>query len=347
MRFSILRARFGCPMLQAMRRAFFIVLFPLGVLWALQNFVGEHTGTTAMLLYLPQHLWAIWPLGFFIAGLLRRRRAQTAAGALGTVLWAHFLLGFQIFNPFSRAPSKPQPNSFRVMSYNIERGEGGIQDLENAIRAQHPDIVCLQESQGVSDGRAFAPGAALASRFAGWSAAQSGDVMTISHFRLLSQREFPLRGSRRILETNWQTPRGQVRVLNVHVATSFARPRAAPWRGWHRVFRVWPEAKYAARTRLAQIAPLQHAIGAGDARVPLLVAGDFNSPPRGLFYGAISQGLVDAWSSGGRGDGSTFPALFPLLPIDHVLTRGLQTKVAFVARGRASDHRALIVDLGF
>lgn len=96
---------------------------------------------------------------------------------------------------------------------------------------------------------------------------------------------------------------------------------------------------------MVQIAPLRRAIEAGAASVPLVVAGDFNSPPRGLFYGQISGGLMDAWDAGGRGTGNTFPSRFPLLPIDHVLTRGARVKNAWVPDVRTSDHRPVVVDL--
>jgi endonuclease/exonuclease/phosphatase family metal-dependent hydrolase len=197
------------------------------------------------------------------------------------LFWSHFLFGF----PFlPRVPAgNANSHSFRVMSYNIERGAGGISALERAIRSQEPDIICLQESQGVNHHRAFTAGDQLAGRFPRWHAAQSGDVMTLSRFPLRSERDYPLRGTRRILETTWQTPRGPVRVLNVHVATSVtAQPQVSRGK-FGRILGVIKNAQPAAQARMEQIGPLQRAIGASDAELPLIVAGDFNSPRAACF----------------------------------------------------------------
>jgi vancomycin resistance protein VanJ len=232
------------------------------------------------------------------------------------------------------------------MTYNIQRGAGGTEALERVVRAQNPDILCLQESQGVYRKQKFTPGAQIAARFPDWSVAQSGDVMTLSRFPIVSQRSFPLRGTRRILETTYQTPRGTLRVLNIHVSTSFAGQPYAPRGKAGRWIRVIREAKPAAQTRMQQIAPIQKA-SYRDSSLPAnatVMAGDFNSPPRGLFYGAISRGFSDAWRSGGRGTGHTFPARFPVLPIDHVLTSGITVRRAGVPNVRASDHRPMVVD---
>lgn len=315
----------------------------LMALWMAQNWVGERLGATALLLYLPQHPWGLPPLLLLVWALRARQLRLALLNAGFLLLWAHFLLGFRFSAPLTLAKRQP---TLRLMTYNIERGAGGIDALERAIRAQNPDILCLQESQGVSRNRAFAPGAQIAARFAGWSVAKSGDVMTLSRFPIVSQRDSQLRGPRRILETTLKTPRGALRVLNVHVATSFAGQPSQSRNTMVKLFRVVREARPAAQTRIEQIAPLRRAIENGDSKTPLLVAGDFNSPPRGRFYRAISRDLTDAWQRAGQGTGHTFPARFPVLPIDHVLTRGLSVERAHVPDVSASDHRPMVVDFG-
>jgi vancomycin resistance protein VanJ len=316
----------------------FVLLFAV---WLAQNWVGERTGFTALLLYLPQHGWGLPPLLLLFLALRSRNWRLALLNGAVLVLWAQFMLGYQFFRPFSS--SDGFSNTTRLMTYNIQRGAGGIDALEAAIRAQKPDIVCLQESQGRYKNRDFSSGAALAKRFPTWSVARSGDVMTLSRFEIESQRSYPLRGTRRILETTYATSVGPLRVLNVHVSTSFAGQPYPPRTIWNRFLKVAREAQPAAQTRLDQIAPLRDAIENGD-KSPLLVAGDFNSPPRGLFFRAISRGLNNAWRRGGIGTGHTFPTRFPVLPIDHVLSRGLHIESAHVPAVRASDHRPLVVD---
>lgn len=316
----------------------------LVLLWGAQNWVGERFGATTLLLYLPQQPWALPSLMLLLFSIARRKGRLALLNAFALLFWSHFLLGYR--PAWTRFSAAKAPGTWRVMTYNIERGAGGLDGLERAIRAQKPDIVCLQEAQGVQNGRPFAPGARLAARFPGWHHAQSGDVMTLSAWPLLSQASFPLRGTRRILETTWQTPRGSLRVLNIHVSTSF-QPQSHPATGrWNRILQIARDARPAAQARLEQTAPIRAAIARRKSGA-LLVAGDFNTPPRGLFYRRLSRGLQDAWPSGGRGFGGTYPSRLPLLPIDHVLTRGLGVQQAWVPDVRASDHRPLIVDFRF
>lgn len=208
--------------LKPRQKPFALVLAPLVIVWILENRVGERQGWTALLLYLPQHPYALYPLAFLIFGVLRSRRLWVEAGAIGLCFWAVCLLGFRFSMPLSDQKS----STIRLMTYNIERGAHGTDALEHAIVAQKADIVCLQESQGFVRAGSFRTGAELAARWVGWSASESGDVMTLSRFSLVSSRNYPARGTRRILETTLQTPGGLVRILNVHIATSFATQSA-------------------------------------------------------------------------------------------------------------------------
>ncbi len=316
----------------------------LFALWIAENLGAERFGVTALLLYLPQHGWGLLPLWLLLWALRRRQFRLAALNAAFLLFWTQSLLGFQFRAPFPRSEN---PKTLRLMTYNIERGLGGIGAVEDAIRAQNPDIVCLQESQGRYKNRDFAAGENLAARFPGWNSAQAGDVMTLSRWPLLSQQDYPLRGTRRLLETVYQTPKGSLRVLNVHVATSFAGERYPTHNPLDRAWQIVREAQPKAQTRMEQIRPIQAASTLGSSMVPTLMAGDFNSPPRGLFYGAISRGCDDAWQNGGRGTGHTFPSNFPVLPIDHVLTQNVSIRRAFVPDVRASDHRPLLVDFSF
>ena len=77
----------------------------------------------------------------------------------------------------------------------------------------------------------------------------------------------------------------------------------------------------------------------------VLVAGDFNTPPRGEVYRTLTRNFTDAWDAAGQGWGYTFPAGRSILRIDHVLARGLRPVSAEVLPAGGSDHRALRVTL--
>jgi endonuclease/exonuclease/phosphatase family metal-dependent hydrolase len=84
---------------------------------------------------------------------------------------------------------------------------------------------------------------------------------------------------------------------------------------------------------------------------PTVLCGDFNAGPRSRVYRKLTSELRDAQRLVvGRGPRGTFPALFPLMRIDHVLVSPeLTVRQCTVATGwrarLASDHLPLVVDL--
>ncbi len=317
----------------------------LAGVWILQNFVGERTGPTALLTYFPTHAWALFPLVLGLIALRRRRAALLCLNLLGLLFWAKWIFGFNVpLRVFAREKTAP---TIRILTYNVQRAERGTQGLIRTIKNQRPNIVCLQESQRSSPNGSRSPGDVLQREFRGWKSARAGDVMTLSRFPLASWRSYPLRGRRRILETTWSTPHGQIRVLNVHVATSYPRQRRARRGLWRRLSQVARDSQPSAQARLDQIAPLFRAVAAGNPQIPLVVAGDFNTPPRGLFYRALTSKLEDSWARNGCGTGHTFPSRLPMLRIDYIFERGAKSKRAFVPDSHASDHLPLVADVIF
>ncbi|GAA4009019.1 hypothetical protein GCM10022631_21620 [Deinococcus rubellus] len=77
-------------------------------------------------------------------------------------------------------------------------------------------------------------------------------------------------------------------------------------------------------------------------RGPLIVAGDFKTPPRGQLYRAPTSQFDDTWDAAGQGLGHTFASAQPNLCIDHVFARGLNIVSAEVQLPGGNGHRALI-----
>jgi endonuclease/exonuclease/phosphatase family metal-dependent hydrolase len=90
-------------------------------------------------------------------------------------------------------------------------------------------------------------------------------------------------------------------------------------------------------------------LGGNDVGRHAVLCGDLNARPGTLAYFALCRSLIDVPLAQGRAR-ATFPAVFPLVRIDHVLSRpGLlaervEVPSHFAARV-ASDHRPLVVDL--
>lgn len=81
---------------------------------------------------------------------------------------------------------------------------------------------------------------------------------------------------------------------------------------------------------------------------PTIVAGDFNATPDSpWFREALDTGFKDAADGAGEGLVRTYPADFPVLAIDHVLTSGLVAQSVTRVRVAGTDHRGFLTTLAF
>jgi endonuclease/exonuclease/phosphatase family metal-dependent hydrolase len=96
--------------------------------------------------------------------------------------------------------------------------------------------------------------------------------------------------------------------------------------------------------RLAQATRLREHLA--HVQRPFVLMGDLNATPEQPETAAIRDGLVDAWSAVGVGDGFTFSSVNPHKRIDYILhSYDVRTLSAFVVPSAASDHLPLVVDL--
>ncbi len=311
-------------------------------LWLVERFVAEHNTPATFITYIPQHGFGI-ASGCLIAWAARRKEPKILAlnlAALGFFAWA--FLNFNVpWNVLSaRMTPAPSPRvattsaSLRVMTYNILRGQRGIEGLVAVVKEARPDVLCLQESDAWG-GVGPVPSVEIARSLPGWHLASQGELSVISRFPVISSRRHPLRGATRVQEVVLKIAGRPVSVFNVHFIVRIGADMA------RRSISMKPEA---AIQRELQLSQLLQALGS--ARAPFLVAGDFNTPPRGLIYHALATRLDNAWRQAGWGTGYSFPARLPLLRIDHIwMSRNVRATHCRVFPSRASDHRALIADL--
>jgi len=81
-----------------------------------------------------------------------------------------------------------------------------------------------------------------------------------------------------------------------------------------------------------------------------ILCGDLNATPGSAVYASVSQQLNDAQEVLGAAARATFPALWPLVRIDHVFLspalRAVNVAVPASWQARvASDHRPIVADL--
>lgn len=291
------------------------------VLHALQALVAERTAPTLLLTYAPQQPFALLAFGPLLFALLRRDRAAVL-GALAGCALALALLGGAL-------PSQTRAvgEAWGVMTYNVARGQRGPQELARVVRDEAPDVVCLQEVNGLRPDFL----SRLARELPQFTLVADREVALLTRFPVRAGRVHELPDTqRRFLEARLDVRGTPVTVVNVHFTTVLLRgdiPGTAKRR----------EAQARRLTDLARAAP-----GA------FLACGDFNTPPKGRVYGQLRAVLSDAFVQVGSGFGWTFPARMPLLRLDQVwLSPDLRAVRAQVPSALASDHRPLVVDVAF
>ena len=79
---------------------------------------------------------------------------------------------------------------------------------------------------------------------------------------------------------------------------------------------------------------------------PVVIGGDLNDHPPGRVLGVLLHRFRDSFPAVGPEQSLTYPADAPTARIDYVLVSGLEVRNAAVLPLIASDHLAVVVDLG-
>jgi vancomycin resistance protein VanJ len=287
----------------------------------------------SLLALLPPQLIAPLPLVVLLLAIRRRHWTLLVANlaVLGLVGWA---AGFNI--PSARLPPGP---SLRLVSFNTDRGAAGAARVAEVLKSLRPDLIALQETRPRSGDFT----ADLIRRFPGWQAARYDELLILSKFPIRRRQVVPFPNSPHALLQVVLEVRGRpLTLIDTHLETvgALASPSDV-WRG--RSLMVRTERKNVIRRDGVQLMLRQ----ARQTRGPLLIAGDFNLPPRGPLYAALSADLTDAFVVRGWGFGFTHAARLPHSRIDHVWLSGARAARVFAAPVVASDHRPLVLDLAW
>ena len=309
----------------------------LALLFLIERFVAERHWLATLITYIPQWPFLV-PAALLLLAALALRDRRSALVNAGTLLFGLVaLLGFH----FS-LPRQGGTEHLRVMTFNIRHGDGGTERIAAVIRAADPEVVCLQETNAF---RALPdPKPALRRALPGYAFAEHGELMIASRHPIRRRQLRPLgtlRTRRPALEAVLDVRGRPVTVLDVHLGT-FVTGASLAKRGG----RSLPE--YLRETGAIRTEQAAALLGRGLlTSTPLVVAGDFNTPPRGLVYERLSEMFYDAFAERGRGLGWTYPADLPQMRIDYVFSRGgaLPADARVPVARDASDHRPLVADL--
>ncbi|HEY4956572.1 MAG TPA: endonuclease/exonuclease/phosphatase family protein, partial [Caldimonas sp.] len=273
---------------------------------------------------------------------LRLGRRWIAASAAAVLLFITVAMGF-VWHGTGSADG-----TVRVMTYNTKAAQllertGGIATLEREIVGHRPDIVVMQDANGIRHWSGYDP---------------KGPLFGLAH--VFAQGEYvvasrwPIRDCAIVQTTTGAEPLSYARcsvdtggtaftLLTVHFESPRTGLNAARREGFEGVD-SWQRNHEA---RLAQA----HALAREMASGPLVLAGDLNAPDSSaVVRSLLALGLRDAFANAGRGYGYTYghtlrPA-FSFLRIDHILVSAeFDVRDCFVGGDEASDHRPVIADI--
>jgi vancomycin resistance protein VanJ len=272
-----------------------------------------------------------------LASIRRRERVLQAANVLVGLFALFLLLGFQV--PL-RSPAGPPGPSIRVMTYNLRQGALGIQRIVAVIDKYRPDVLCVQEV-----GRFEKWGDPVKQimwlRPNTWHMVRDGELAILSRRPITSSKltYLPMKTGRAMLAARTSVDGAAVTVCTTHFNTAAGGASLA-----HRRSSLRGYMHGAALVRLAQTTALTDFADA--FKGPVILTGDLNSPPRGVWYSRMTRDHQDAFASAGWGFGYTYRSRLPMMRIDYVFARKpLRVESCFAASDVASDHRAVVADI--
>lgn len=309
----------------------------LVLLYAAQTLVAERCWFAALITYVPQHVFGIPAVGLLIASAASRRWRCASINAAALLLFLAAMMGFNI--P-TRARSAADGPVLRVMTVNIHHASRQLPRIAAEIKASRADIVCLQEAN--SEGGGPDPGRALERLLPGWDCVYSGELAVFSRFRILDREVYWRPGFLRPFLRARISARGmKLNVAVAHLATALGGQSLSRHQG------SLPDyIDGAARIRSKQVSDLMAYTRSLPG--PVVVAGDFNTPPRGLLYRRMSSRFADSFRRAGWGFGYTYRSDLPVMRIDYIWAgEGMAPISAETLSISGSDHKAVTADLAY
>jgi endonuclease/exonuclease/phosphatase (EEP) superfamily protein YafD len=316
----------------------------------LLNRIGaEHWWFGTLNLYLPQAIWTVPAL--LLLPAVRAGRGWIWVPALGLAWALGPVMGFH-WSAQTQPPSGAGP-ALRVMTCNIKNGMRDSAELGREIDRFRPEVVLLQDADGLFASR-------FGAYFRDWQVQAHGQYVTASRLPLGPAEVLSVpasSGVQPILRSQVVVGGTVLTIYNVHLLSprdSLNAFRKVDRGNWDLPGAI-RELEQSAAVRLDQARALGELVRKESG--PVLIAGDLNSPDGSRACAALlAAGLHDAFSEGGRGYGYTYghfllrrwvPWLrLSWMRIDHfMLSARLRAWRCWVGTARASDHRPVIADL--
>ncbi|MFF5206068.1 endonuclease/exonuclease/phosphatase family protein [Streptosporangium sp. NPDC000396] len=257
-----------------------------------------------------------------LAALARWSRLALAGVVIPAVTWV------MIFGPAFVRTAQTGPRDLRVVHQNVNFANGDLARTARALRATGADILVAAE---VPDDPVLMNGT-VHPAFAGpidpgyrYRFPDNPGVAVWSRYPF-EGRPRPVPGVERSRHAIIRTPRGEVSLYAVHLAS----------------FR--PDQPSVIAHRNAEVEALARAVQA-DRSARVIVVGDLNTAGTDRELGRLTETLSPVSEKAGTGLQFTWPAVLPVVRLDHVLTRGFTAVDSRVLPMTVSDHRAILADL--
>jgi vancomycin resistance protein VanJ len=304
------------------------------IAWATLR-AGDLWPPSALVLYGPRWVLVVVAAVVLLTVLVLRRRALWPA-VPGLLIAIGPVAGLCI--PWERLGADPPAGTrVRVLTCNMHYAKTDQRPLDQLILDAQPDVIAIQEWRDSAQSEVFldskwhthrVSGLFLASRYPIRQAERLGDNSTGEQ------------GSAMRYELD--TPAGALTVFNLHFATPRKGLGASVTFGQEGLDEI--RANSELRLRQSEFVAAE----AGQVRGPLVLLGDFNTPPESIIFRRVWSGYANAFTDAGWGWGYTFRARRTAVRIDHVLVGGggRGTK-CWVGPDVGSPHRPVLADLAW
>jgi vancomycin resistance protein VanJ len=301
-------------------------------LWALLAAAADRWWLGTVILFSPRWIWGL-PLVILVPAALWRQRRSLWLLVPAALIVTGPLMGLCL-SWQATADEAPAGRKLRVLSCNVHYKALDKLTLGPLLAETRPDVVALQAALFREWAATFDPGE--------WHTERKGEFLLASRFPIGEVEAFPDTESpcrQAIVRYRLETPAGDVEFFNLHLATPREGLEAVINGLWEGADEL--QANSDLRRRQSAAARQWVSLFPG----PVLIAGDFNTPPDSTVYREYWSDFTNAFSQAGCGWGNTHFTRRTGVRIDHQLAGpGWTCRRCWVGPDIGSEHRPVIAD---
>ncbi len=315
-----------------------LYLIGLLLLYVVEATVAERWWPTLLLTYVVQYPLLLPAAALLLVSLLVWESRAVMVNLLALLLLAFAFLGVAPPHWPSAAPAGAR---LRVMTLNaayLKQLTPG--DLAGLAAEHHLDLICLQEASGL---RYRDTAGEFLRELPGWRLVAEGQLPVLTRLPVRGWQVHPYTKGRRVaVAVQVEVEKQVVTVVNTHFSSVYPPNRFR--QDWRKLAAYVQEMAAVRETEAEELLALVQARQAKSE--PVLVMGDFNTPPRGLLYRRLTAPLRDSFAATGTGTGYTFPSVSPRYRIDYLFAgRGVTPRRCQRLPVQVSDHCPVVGEL--